>query len=294
VREKKKLKRNLPALFLFLIFLQIFAVFLTYNFIALRIEVPQYEPFGNVTIEQAGLNALLLLAPVIVFTLILVTILKVFGISFFRFITMFLSIAMILFVNPIYVFALLANYFPLPSASILSYSLTFVLIAFVIYSFIRYNLWIANTATFIISAEIGSLFALMLSPPTLFIIPLAFLLYDAYAVFFGPLKTFVKELKKGEKPIKTEKSKTRGLNLGIFIANVGGFSIGSGDLFFYSLLVSAAFILGKIFATFIAMLAINFGILMNLLLLMKYKRALPGLPIPLTLGLLTLLFFWYF
>jgi hypothetical protein len=273
--------------------LQIFAVLLTYNFIALQIEVPQYEPFGNVTVEQAGLNALLLLIPVICLTFVLIILLKKFGIGFFRLVIILLSISMIFFINPVYVFALLANYFSLSTASILSYSLTFVLIVFIIYSFVKYNPWISNIATFVISAEVGSLFAIMLSPPTLFIIPLTFLLYDICAVFFGPLKIFVKELRKGEKVTKIKKeNRKKGLNLGIFIANVGGFSIGSGDLFFYSLLVSAAFILGGIFATFIVMLAVNFGILINLLLLVKYKRMLPGLPIPLALGLLSLLFFW--
>jgi len=169
-----------------------------------------------------------------------------------------------------------------------------VLMALVVYSFVRYNPWLSNMVTFIIAAEVGSLFAITLSPPTLFVIPIAFLLYDIYAVFFGPLKIFIKEFRKGEKVKKIRRGKERkGLNLGVLIANVGGFSIGSGDLFFYSLLVSAAFILGGIFNTFFVMLAVNIGILINLLLLVKYETMLPGLPIPLALGLITLLFFWY-
>jgi len=292
--REKKIKRNLPALILFLIVLQVFAVFLTYNLIVLQVEVPQYEPFGNVTIGQAGLNALLLLIPVVVFTLIFIVFLKILGMKILRLILMLLSISAVFFLNPVYAFALLTNYFSSSSASILSYLLTFVLIAFVMYSFIGYNFWVSNIATFVVSAEIGSLFAIMLSPPTLFVIPVAFLLYDIYAVFFGPLKTFVKELKKRGKAVKIKKDEERrGLNLGRLIANIGGFSIGSGDLFFYSLLASAAFILGGIFAAFIVMLAVNFGILINLVLLVKYKRMLPGLPIPLALGLLILLFFWY-
>lgn len=292
MREKEKLKRNLPALLLFLIVLQIFAVFLTYNFISLQIGVSQYAPFGNATVGQAGLNALSLLIPVICFTLFFIIFLKFFGKKFFMLITVIISIAIVFFLNPLYMFSLLANYLSPSSSYVLSYLITFVLMSFVIYSFIKFNPWMSNITTFIISAELGSLFAIMLSPPTLFIIPLAFLLYDIYAVFFGPLKIFIKELRKGERRVKIKKEERRGLNLGVLIANVGGFSIGSGDLFFYSLLVSAAFILGGIFGTLTVMIAVNFGVLINLVLLVKYKKMLPGLPIPLALGLVVLLFFW--
>jgi hypothetical protein len=292
--EKKKFKRNLPALLLFLIVVQIFAVFLTYKLIDFGIEVPSYEPFGNATVEQAVLNAFTLLIPVVVLTLLFIVFLKIFGINFFRAVIMFLSISIVFLLNSVFAYAILANYITSLSATILSYSLTAVLMAIVVYSFIRYNPWLSNMVTFLIASEVGSLFAITLSPPTLFVIPIAFLLYDIYAVFFGPLKIFVKEFRKGERVKKIKKERERkGLNLGVLIANVGGFSIGSGDLFFYALLVSAAFVLGGIFSTIFVMLAVNIGILINLLLLVKYETMLPGLPIPLALGLITLLFFWY-
>jgi hypothetical protein len=292
--EKKKFKRNLPALVLFLIVVQIFAVFLTYAFKDSNIEVPAYAPFGNTTVEQAVLNAVALLIPVVVITLLFIVFLKIFGINFFKAVIMFLSISIVFLLNSVFAYAILANYLSSLSATVLSYSLTAVLMAIVVYSFVRYNPWLSNMVTFIIAAEIGSLFAITLSPPTLFVIPIAFLLYDIYAVFFGPLKIFIKEFRKGEKVKKIRKGREgKGLNLGVLIANVGGFSIGSGDLFFYSLLVSSAFVLGGIFNTFFVMLAVNIGILINLLLLVKYETMLPGLPIPLALGLITLLFFWY-
>lgn len=292
--EKKKLKRNLPALLLFLIVVQIFAVFLTYKWTDLKIEVSPYEPFGNATVEQAVLNALTLLIPVVIVTVLFIVFLKIFGINFFRAVIMFLSISIVFLLNSVFAYAILANYISPISATVLSYSLTAVLMAIAVYSFVRYNPWLSNMITLIIAAEVGSLFAITLSPPTLFVIPIAFLLYDIYAVFFGPLKIFIKEFRKGEKVKKIKRGRGgKGLNLGVLIANVGGFSIGSGDLFFYSLLVSAAFVLGGIFSTFFVMLAVNIGILINLLLLVKYETMLPGLPIPLALGLITLLFFWY-
>jgi len=81
----------------------------------------------------------------------------------------------------------------------------------------------------------------------------------------------------------------KGISLGIFIANVGGFSIGSGDLVFYSLFASAAFLLGNISGLISMLLVLNAGILLNLILLARYKKPLPGLPIPLALGLIVLL-----
>jgi hypothetical protein len=295
MREKKKFQRNLPALLLFLILVQAFAVFLTYKWIDLGIEVPSYEPFGNVTVEQAVLNAFTLLIPVVALTLLFIVFLKIFGINFFKAVIMILSIAIVFFLNSVFAYAILLNYISSLSATVLSYSLTAVLLFIVVYSFIRYKPWLSNTVTFIISAEVGSLFAITLTPPTLFVIPIAFLLYDVYAVFFGPLKIFIKEFRKGERVKKIARERERkGLNLGVLMANVGGFSIGSGDLFFYSLLTSAAFVLGGIFNTFFVMLAVNLGILINLLLLVKYETMLPGLPIPLALGLITLLFFWFF
>jgi hypothetical protein len=207
---------------------------------------------------------------------------------------MVLSVAIVFLLNSVFAYAILANYISSLSATIVSYSLTAVLIAIVVYSFMRSNPWLSNTVTFIIASEVGSLFAITLSPPTLFVIPAAFLLYDIYAVFFGPLKVFIKEFRKRERVKKIRRERERkGLNLGVLIANVGGFSIGSGDLFFYSLLVSSAFVLGGIFSTLFVMIAVNIGILINLLLLVKYETMLPGLPIPLALGLITLLFFWY-
>jgi hypothetical protein len=294
MREKKKLKRNLPALLLFLIVVQIFAVFLTYKWVDLKIEVPSYEPFGNATVGQAVLNAFTLLIPVVVLTLLFIVFLKIFGINFFKAVIMILSVAIVFLLNSVFVYAILANYISSLSATIVSYSLTAVLMTISVYSFIKYNPWMSNIVTFIIASEVGSLFAITLSPPTLFVIPIAFLLYDIYAVFFGPLKIFIKEFRRGERVKKIRRGRERkGLNLGVLIANVGGFSIGTGDLFFYSLLVSAAFVLGGIFYTIFVMLAVNLGILINLLLLVKYETMLPGLPIPLALGLLTLLFFWY-
>ena len=135
--EKKKFKRNLPALVLFLVVVQIFAVFLTYIFKGSNIEVPAYAPFGNTTVEQAVLNAVALLIPVVVITLLFIVFLKIFGINFFKAVIMFLSISIVFLLNSVFAYAILANYLSSLSATVLSYSLTAVLMAIVVYSFVR-------------------------------------------------------------------------------------------------------------------------------------------------------------
>ncbi|HDD71494.1 MAG TPA: hypothetical protein ENF99_00720 [Candidatus Aenigmarchaeota archaeon] len=283
-------KRDLVALFSFILATQIFAAFLTYNFLIFRIEVPKYEPFGNLTLEQASLNALSLLIPVIIFTLGFILVLKLFGISFFKILALLISLLLIFLLNPFFFYIILANFLPELLNLIISYALTFLLMAFVVYSFIKQKVWPSNIASFFACSELGCLFALMFSPPTLYLIPLFFLLYDIFAVFFGPLKILIKELKRGIKVKKKRKVKAKkGISLGIFIANVGGFSIGSGDLVFYSLFASAAFLLGNLPGLISMLLVLNAGVLLNLILLAKYKKPLPGLPIPLALGLIVLL-----
>lgn len=285
------MERNLTLLILFALLTQIFSVFLTYNFLLLKIEVPSYEPFGNLSIEQASMNALSLLFPVIIFTLIFIFILKFFGLGFFKIFTIFISILLLFILNPVFIFAILSNLLPEVLSILIAYAFTFVLIGFVVYSALKPNFLLSNIASFFACSELGCLFALMFSPPTLYLIPLFFLIYDIFAVFFGPLKILIRELKKEVKvKVKARRIKReKGISLGIFIANVGGFSIGSGDLVFYSLFASSAFILGNLPGLISMLLVLNAGILLNLIIILRYKKPIPGLPIPLALGLMVLL-----
>jgi len=280
------MEKNLASILTFLILTQLFSVILAYNFLIFEVEVPSYEPFGNLSLSQASLNALTLLVPVMIFTLIFILILKIFGISAFRIFAILISALLIFLLNPLFIFILFSNFLPQAYSIIIAYALTFLLIAFVIYSSLKPKIWLSNIASFFACSELGCLFAFMFSPPTLYLIPLFFLIYDIFAVFFGPLKLLVEELKK----VRVRRTKRKkGMGLGIFIANIGGFSIGSGDLVFYSLFASSSFLLGGLNGLISMMLALNAGILLNLLLVLKYKKAIPGLPIPLALGLIVLL-----
>jgi len=288
-------KKNYFQVLLFLLGVQLLAVFFSYNFLLANVEVPTYQPFGNVTVTEAGLNAIFLVLPVLIITLILIILLKFLGFKFFTYILSILPLGIAVLINPVFIFLTVNNYLPDVADPVALVSTA--LLAFAIfYSTVKHVHWLSNISTFIISAEVGTLFALILQPPTLFIVLLAFAIYDIYAVFAGPLKIFISELTKSRFPIvkKPSVSKIRqSLDLGIFTANIGGLTIGTGDLVFYSLITAAAFLIKGVVAVVAALAAVNFGVVLTFFILMKYKKMLPGLPLPIFLGVLTLIVFEY-
>jgi|TARA_B100000315_G_scaffold232534_1_gene244852 hypothetical protein len=115
-----------------------------------------------------------------------------------------------------------------------------------------------------LSVEIATYFALFIHPPTVFILPVAFALYDIYAVFVGPLKTLISD---------------GSVALGPLVARLGTFEVGLGDIIFYSFLPSVGLIIIGVNGALFAIISTNFGLLLTLLMLRK-RRSFPGLPIP--------------
>ncbi|MDA4122665.1 MAG: hypothetical protein OK456_05725 [Thaumarchaeota archaeon] len=129
---------------------------------------------------------------------------------------------------------------------------------------------LAPFITGLLSAEVGSYFASSLNLFTALLLPVVFSVYDIYAVFRGPLKQLVTSA-----PAEVLAGVT---------SRLGEFAIGTGDTIFYSLLPSIALIqfgLGLAVAT---MFAVDAGVVITLYLLTRSKM-LPGLPIPMALGL---------
>ena len=148
--------------------------------------------------------------------------------------------------------------------------------------FVKNHPWLSNTVIAFVGAEVGSFFAGTLSPLTSFpwtalLLPLAFAIYDIYAVFRGPLKHLI-----GTSP---------NLVLNGMSVKLGEFTVGLGDIVFYTMLPSMALYyianstsyLGGIYASLVTMLVIDLGVGITLFLLSK-RRLLPGLPIPMLLG----------
>jgi hypothetical protein len=159
-----------------------------------------------------------------------------------------------------------------------------VLIGYTI--FVKNRPWLSTVVIAFVGAEVGSFFA-TLPLTTALLLPIAFAVYDIYAVFRGPLKSLIGT---GEKVALV------GMSI-----RAGEFTLGLGDVVFYTMLPSlplaqlaagspSTTVLTWAFATLAVM---DVGVVATLFLLSK-KRLLPGLPIPMMLGILVLALYFFF
>jgi hypothetical protein len=132
--------------------------------------------------------------------------------------------------------------------------------------------------TGLLSAEVGSYFASTIPILTAMILPLVFSLYDIYTVFRGPLRSLVTTL-----PMDS---------LSAVSSKIGDFSIGTGDTVFYAMVPALAYYRFAISSAFVALVAVDIGVAITLYLLSRAKL-LPGLPIPMFLGMAVLLVFYF-
>jgi hypothetical protein len=132
--------------------------------------------------------------------------------------------------------------------------------------------------TGLLSAEAGSYFASAIPILTALLLPLAFSLYDIYTVFRGPLRTLITALP--EESLSTMSS------------TIGDFSIGTGDTVFYAMIPALGYFQFGFGPAFAAIVAVDAGVVLTLYLLSRVKL-LPGLPIPMFLGLAVLLAFYF-
>ncbi|MBS3055214.1 MAG: hypothetical protein J4452_01850 [Candidatus Aenigmarchaeota archaeon] len=280
-----KEKRNQLLLITTFVLTQIVAVLFTQNFIISQIPVEQYAPFGNENVAQASANSGILVIYVALFTIFLIFILKYRLRVVFKFIVIILPL-IFLFGFTDWQLMVLLNRYSGTDLFTLSTSITLLFILAIVYGLYNKNYLIVTSSVLLLTTEIASYLALSLSPPTLYILPLAFALYDIYAVFRGPLKKLIKI-----QPKKTLQEKFIYSDLGLIITRIGGFTIGTGDFVFYSLLVASGFIQKSFLGAAIVGIAINLGVLLTLYILEKYNKPLPGLPIPifLAVGILLLL-----
>ncbi len=135
--------------------------------------------------------------------------------------------------------------------------------------------------TGLLSAEVGSIFASTIPILTALLLAAVFSVYDIYAVFRGPLKQLV--------------SMAPAQALTAVTSRLGEYTLGTGDTIFYSMLPAIALLQGasvtlqyNVPFALATMASIDVGVVITLYLLSR-SRMLPGLPIPMALGLLTLL-----
>jgi hypothetical protein len=237
---------------------------------------PSYAPLGTSTAGSAG-NAVLLVAFAFVLTLGLVWLLRRKMVVSFKVVifgsTAFAAFVLTLVTSDIFAVKYLPPALELPTAFAAA-SFVVILIGFTI--FVKNNVWISSAILAFVGAEVGSYFAETLPPTTALLLPIAFSIYDIYAVFRGPLKALI------------------GTNPNIALAGMsikaGEFTLGLGDIVFYTMLPSLALIKVGVFPSIYTIAAIDAGMVLTLFLLSK-RRLLPGLPIPMFLGILVLGFY---
>ena len=253
-----------------------------------NLNLPSYAPLaasGNYSYSPAGpsaegslLNAVLLVAFAFALTLALVWLLRRKMVTSFK-VVVFGSVALSAFILTLITadnFAV--QYLPASLEYPVAYGVPAamtVLLAYII--FVKNVNWLGTVLLAFVGAEVGSFFAETLPQWTALALPIAFAIYDIYAVFRGPLKSLV------------------GTNPGVALVGMsiraGEFTLGLGDVVFYTLLPSLAFF--QFDGTFglapalLTIVAIDIGMVMTLYLLSR-RRLLPGLPIPVLFGVLVI------
>jgi presenilin-like A22 family membrane protease len=229
---------------------------------------------GGPSAAGSVLNAFLLVAFAFALTLGLVWLLKRKMVTSFK-VIIFGSVSFSAFILTLLtadVFAV--DYLPasleLPFAFVVPAVLV-ILIGYII--FVKNRVWLSTIVLAFIGAEVGSFFAETLPTWTVLALPIAFSVYDIYAVFRGPLKALV-----GTAP---------GVALVGMSIRAGEFTLGLGDIVFYSLLPCFALLEFGLLQSIYVILAINVGMVITLFQLSK-RRLLPGLPIPMLLGIIVI------
>lgn len=170
--------------------------------------------------------------------------------------------------------------------------------SFAIQTFDR--IWIRNIMMMFFGAMIGSMMAIHLGLLTAFLILIGLSLYDIYAVFRGPLKGIIDHGRESaeasmemieaesESGVKYEKVP---LLPALPVYSTPLINIGLGDFAFFSMLISAAVVIGYELANPFPLITALIGLFIGVFATFKFlqkERALPGLPLPIFGGLLFL------
>ena len=236
-----------------------------------------YDPLGSSPAGATG-NAILLVGLAFVLTLFLVWLLRKKMVMSFR-VIIFGSVALSAFLLTLLTVDVFAfNYLPGVFEVPVAVGVSLLVVALIGYTiFVKNTPWLSTLVLAFVGAEVGSFFAETLSPYTALALPVAFSIYDIYAVFKGPLKQLI-----GTAP---------GIALVGMSVKAGEFTLGLGDIVFYTMLPSVALFRVGTLASVATTLAIDAGVVATLYLLSR-KRLLPGLPIPMFLGIVAFLAFY--
>ncbi|MDW7985963.1 MAG: presenilin family intramembrane aspartyl protease [Nitrososphaerota archaeon] len=144
-----------------------------------------------------------------------------------------------------------------------------VIATLVAYSIIKGGELKSSTASAYIASGAGVVVGVSLPYWTFLVLIIGISIYDIIAVFKGHLSSITKM----DAPV------LKGL-----IVEIGDVAVGLGDLFFYSLTISAIYLNHGLISAIASSISIIIGYMIVLYSLSK-RRQLPGLPIPLLLAL---------
>jgi hypothetical protein len=181
---------------------------------------------------------------------------------------------------------------------------------------LRGNLIVTNALALVVALELGSAFPVLLQAPLNWIIPAVYAVFDIYAVYYGRLGKLVREVGRNEAKVtsspmhtanpttpkssvgatsKASDSKASRLSkwpdFGLLSVRLSDIEIGMADIAFYTMVPTIAALLVvhySLVAFFVVMAAVDAGIVISFTLFRK-REVSPGLPVPILLGLATLL-----
>ncbi|MEM5879536.1 MAG: hypothetical protein QXU74_03530 [Candidatus Aenigmatarchaeota archaeon] len=262
----------------FTLIAQLLAIFVTRVFYSSPLAEEVYEPFGK-SVEGAIANSLPLLASIFIFGFFLAFLVKWKKFNFIKALVTGFLISSVFSINLI----LFSTIFP--DSILLPWFISIFLVVLIsLTAYFKSFQFLSNFLSIFIGAEVAGYFATILQPPTVFVFPLLLSVYDVYAVFKGPLKKIL------GKPARTKKGlKVKMDFLPLLILDFDFIKIGLGDVVFYSMLPAVAFMLFSLEKMAFTLIATNLGVLITLYLLRKKRIPLPGLPIPMLLGILSLI-----
>jgi len=268
----------------FVVVVQLASLVFTYFIAPVTVSAGYPYAPGGASAAGSATSAITLVAGAFVTTVVAVWLIKRKRENVFTWIIL-IATSLVLFLMTLLATSTVAAYFLDPDSA-LALSVLLSVVVTVIFAMVTRQPKLQSVApviTGLLSAEVGSIFASTIPVLTVLLLAGVFSIYDIYAVFRGPLRQLVTI------------APTRALTA--VTSKVGEFTLGTGDTIFYSMLPALGFIQGmtsssgagfNIPLALATMVAIDAGVVVTLLLLSRSKM-LPGLPIPMALGLGTLL-----
>jgi hypothetical protein len=286
--KKRITPTNLIQALLVVVLIQIAALLITYQ------NLPTYQAEGPPTLITGGTGATGSAVNVVFYvgfafaaTLLLLWLLRRKMVSSFR-LLIFTSLAISAFSLTFITSDSFFSQYLQPTAELAAdLAVSLAVVALIGYTiFVKNRPWLSTIVIAFVGAEVGSFFA-TLPLATALLLPIAFAVYDIYAVFMGPLKSLI----------------GTGENVALVGMSIkaGEFTLGLGDVVFYTMLPSlplAQFVARSsmnVAATwaFATLAVMDVGVVATLFLLSR-RRLLPGLPIPMVLGVLILTLHFFF